>query len=122
MQLASILGYSSQVPQFPVTRSHRIGVFTSTYKRDESRDLEMEKRREINRQKRDPNELKDSETRVLMIVKCNKEVTGVDVASKTKWTANHCQMLLASLFAKGLVKRSRKSAGNTRYYVYYAKE
>lgn len=121
-QLAAILGYSSPIPQVPVTRSNRIGVFGDNFKRDEKRDEELSKRKAINVEKRNPDKLKDSEKRILMIVKCNKGVTGIDVSSKTKWTSNHCSMILTALYRKGLIKREKHSANGTRWYTYFYKE
>ena len=115
--LNKMCGYDTPIPNAPITRTHRIGVYSSGYKRtdkDEER-LAQQKVQPV----KDPNKLKDSEKRVLQIVQCNKGVTGVDVAKKTKWTSNHCSMILTTLFKRGLIKRVKRTAPNIRFFVYY---
>jgi predicted HTH transcriptional regulator len=121
-QLSAILGYPTFIPDAPVTRSNRIGVYGTNYQRDYSKDAEIAKRREINKEKRDPNALKDSEKRILSIVKRNNGTTGMDVSKKTKWTSNHCSLILTALYRKGLLKREKQSANGTRWYTYFYKE
>ena len=116
--LNKMFGYNTPIPNAPVTRNHRIGVYSSGFKRtnkDEERLIQQKKLK-------DPNRLKDSEKRVLQIVRCNNGVTGVDVSKKTKWTSNHCSMILSALHERGLIKRIKRTAPNIRFYVYYKKE
>ena len=117
-RLNAMFGYNTPIPNAPVTRNHRIGVYSSGFKRtnkDEERLIQQKKLK-------DPNRLKDSEKRVLQIVRCNNGVTGVDVSKKTKWTSNHCSMILSALHERGLIKRIKRTAPNIRFYVYYKKE
>ena len=115
--LNAMFGYDTPIPDAPITRTHRIGVYSSGYKRtdkDEER-LAQQKIKPV----KDPNALKASERRILQIVQCNKGVTGVDVAQKTKWTQNHCSMILTALFRRGLIKRVKRTAPNIRFYEYF---
>ena len=115
--LNNMFGYNTPIPDAPITRTHRIGVYSSGYKRtdkDEER-LAQQKQREV----KDPNKLKASERRILQIVQCNNGVTGIDVAKKTGWTQNHSQMILTALFRRGLIKRVKRTAPNIRFFVYY---
>lgn len=118
--LNAMFGYNTPTPNAPITRTHRIGVYSSGYKRtdkDEER-LARQKQREV----KDPNKLKASERRILQIVQCNKGVTCVDVSKKTKWTSNHCSMILTALFRRGLIRRVKRTAPNIRFYVYYKRK
>ena len=115
--LNKMFGYNTPIPDAPITRTHRIGVYSSGYKRtdkDEER-LAQQKAKPV----KDPNKLKASERRILQIVQCNNGVTGVDVAQKTKWTQNHCSMILTALFRRGLIKRVKRTAPNIRFYEYF---
>ena len=115
--LNAMFGYNTPIPDAPVTRQHRIGVYSSGYKRtnkDEER-LAQQKAKPV----KDPNKLKASERRILQIVQCNNGVTGTDVAQKTKWTQNHCSMILTALFRRGLIKRVKRTAPNIRFYEYF---
>ena len=115
--LNNMFGYNTPIPDAPVTRQHRIGVYSSGYKRtdkDEER-LAQQKVKSV----KDPNKLKASERRILQIVQCNNGVTGTDVAQKTKWTQNHCSMILTALFRRGLIKRVKRTAPNIRFYEYF---
>jgi len=112
-----MFGYNTPIPNAPITRTHRIGVYSSGYKRtdkDEER-LAQQKAKPV----KDPNKLKASERRILQIVQCNNGVTGTDVAQKTKWTQNHCSMILTALFRRGLIKRVKRTAPNIRFYEYF---
>ena len=118
--LNAMFGYNTPIPNAPITRTHRIGVYSSGFKRtnkDEER-LTRQKQREV----KDPNKLRPSEKRVLQIVRCNKGVTGVDVSNKTKWTSNHCSMILAALYKRGLIKRVKRTGPYIRFYEYFKKE
>lgn len=115
--LNKMFGYNTPIPDAPITRTHRIGVYSSGYKRtdkDEER-LAQQKAKTV----KDPNKLKASERRILQIVQCNNGVTGTDVAQKTKWTQNHCSMILTALFRRGLIKRVKRTAPNIRFYEYF---
>ena len=115
--LNAMFGYDTPIPDAPITRTHRIGVYSSDYKRtdkDEGR-LAQQKAKTV----KDPNKLKASERRILQIVQCNSGVTGIDVAKKTGWTQNHSQMILAALHKRGLIKRVKRTAPNIRFYVYF---
>ena len=115
--LNAMFGYNTPIPNAPITRTHRIGVYSSGYKRtnkDEER-LAQQKAKPV----KDPNKLKASERRILQIVQCNTGVTGTDVAQKTKWTQNHCSMILTALFRRGLIKRVKRTAPNIRFYEYF---
>ena len=115
--LNAMFGYNTPIPNAPITRTHRIGVYSSGFKRtnkDEER-LAQQKAKPV----KDPNKLKASERRILQIVQCNNGVTGTDVAQKTKWTQNHCSMILTALFRRGLIKRVKRTAPNIRFYEYF---
>ena len=115
--LNNMFGYNTPIPDAPVTRQHRIGVYSSGYKRtnkDEGR-LAQQKAKPV----KDSNKLRPSERRILQIVQCNNGVTGTDVAQKTKWTQNHCSMILTALFRRGLIKRVKRTAPNIRFYEYF---
>ena len=116
-RLNAMFGYNTPIPNAPITRTHRIGVYSSGYKRtdkDEER-LAQQKAKPV----KDPNALKPSERRILQIVQCNNGVTGVDVSQKTKWTQNHCSMILTALFRRGLIKRVKRTGPNIRFYEYF---
>ena len=115
--LNNMFGYNTPIPDAPITRTHRIGVYSSGYKRTD-KDQERLAQQKVKPVK-DPNALKASERRILQIVQCNKGVTGVDVAQKTKWTSNHCSMILTMLFTRGLIKRVKRTAPNIRFYEYF---
>ena len=118
--LNAMFGYNTPIPDAPVTRNHRIGVYSSGYARNDKAE-ERYQQQKIAKPK-DPNVLKDSEKRMLMIVKCNNGITGIQAASKTKWTANHCSMLLTSLHRRGLITRTKHNKSGTRWYEYHAKQ
>ena len=117
--LNNMFGYNTPIPDVPVTRHHRIGVYSSGYKRTDKEDERLAQRKA--RPAKDPNALKQSERRVLQIVRYNNGVTGASVSVKTGWTQNHCQMILAALHKRDLVKRIKRTAPNIRYYEYFKK-
>ena len=110
--LNNICGYNTPIPDALVTRSYRIGIRDPRFVRKEE---PIKPAKPV----KDPSKLKDSEKRVLQIVNCNKGVTGIDVAKKTKWTSNHCSMILTALFRRGLIKRVKRTAPNIRFYEYF---
>lgn len=118
--LNNMCGYNTPIPDAPTTRQHRIGVYSSGYKRDPERE---ERHKQLKAAKpKDPTVLNDSQKRMLAIVKCNNGITGIAAASKTKWTANHCSMILTSLFRRGLITRVKVKESGTRWYVYHARK
>ena len=119
--LNNMCGYNTPIPDAPTTRQHRIGVYSSGYKRNDKEE-ERYKQMKAAKPPKDPNILKDSEKRMLAIVKCNNGITGMSAASKTKWTANHCSMILTSLFRRGLITRVKVKESGTRWYVYHARK
>lgn len=118
--LNNMFGYNTPIPDVPVTRQHRIGVYSSGYQRNHKEEERLAQQKIA--KPKDPNKLKDSEKRVLMIVKCNDALTAVDVSKKTKWTANHCSMILTALFRRGLITRTKQKDAGTRWYVYHARK
>ena len=115
--LNNMFGYNTPIPDAPTTRQHRIGVYTSGSKRPD-KEKERESQRKLTPPK-DPDALKPSEKRMLMIVKCNNGTTGVTAAQKTGWTRNHCQMTLAALHKRGLIRRVKRTAPHIRFYEYF---
>ena len=118
--LNNMFGYNTPIPDAPTTRQHRIGVYSSGYKRNDKEE-ERYKQQKAAKPPKDPNILKDSEKRMLAIVKCNNGITGIDASKKTKWTANHCSMILTALYRKGLITRTKVKESGTRWYVYFRK-
>ena len=118
--LNNMFGYNTPIPDVPVTRQHRIGVYSSGFQRNHKEEERLAQQKIA--KPKDPNKLKDSEKRVLMIVKCNDALTAVDVSKKTKWTANHCSMILTALFRRGLITRTKQKDAGTRWYVYHARK
>ena len=118
--LNNMCGYNTPIPDAPVTRQHRIGVYSSGFQRNHKEEERLAQQKIA--KPKDPNKLKDSEKRVLMIVKCNDALTAVDVSKKTKWTANHCSMILTALFRRGLITRTKQKDAGTRWYVYHARK
>ncbi len=112
--LNAMFGYG--IPTFDIepgrTQTHRIGVRDPRFARKEE---PVRPPKTV----KDPNKLKASERRILQIVQCNNGVTGTDVAQKTKWTQNHCSMILTALFRRGLIKRVKRTAPNIRFYEYF---
>ena len=118
--LNNMCGYNTPIPDAPVTRNHRLGVYSSGFKRtekDEER-LAQQKARPV----KDPKILKDSEKIILKIVNKGEGLTGVEVSKKTRWTANHCSMILTSLYRRGLITRTKQKDAGTRWFVYHARK
>lgn len=118
--LNNMCGYNTPIPDAPVTRQHRIGVYSSGFQRNHKEEERLAQQKIA--KPKDPNKLKDSEKRVLQIVKCNDALTAVDVSKKTKWTANHCSMILTALFRRGLITRTKQKDAGTRWYIYHARK
>lgn len=118
--LNNMCGYNTPIPDAPVTRQHRIGVYSSGFQRNHKEEERLAQQKIA--KPKDPNKLKDSEKRVLQIVRCNDALTAVDVAKKTKWTANHCSMILTALFRRGLITRTKQKDAGTRWYIYHARK
>jgi hypothetical protein len=115
--LNKMFGYDTPIPNAPVTRSFRIGVYSSGYKRTDKYE-ERVKQSQVKPVK-DPNALKPSEKRMLLIVQCNDGITAVKAAQKTGWTQNHCSIILATLHKRGLIRRVKRTAPNIRFYEYF---
>lgn len=117
--LNEILGYSYCIPDAPITRSVRADEdepwCTGTY-------IERQKTIAKNALSRRKDGLSEGEEAVIKVVRNIGRATGVDVASNTSWTRNHCSMLLTSLFRKGKLGRSKERSNGTRWYVYYLKD
>lgn len=118
--LNNLFGYNAPIPDAPTTRQHRIGVYSSGYERNDKEEERLKQQKAA--KPKDPNKLKNSEKRMLAIVKCNNGITGIEAASKTKWTANHCSMLLTSLYRKNLISRTKRNKSGTRWYEYYVRK
>ena len=118
--LNKMFGYNTPIPDAPTTRQHRIGVYSSGYKRNDKKE-ERYKQQKAAKPPKDPNILKDSEKRMLTLVQCNNGISGIDASRKTKWTANHCSMILTALHRKGLITRTKVRESGTRWYVYFRK-
>lgn len=117
--LNAMFGYNTPIPDAPITRQHRIGVYSSGYKRNDK--AEERAAQQKAKPAKDPNALKPSERRVLQIVQCNNGITGVDAAKKTGWTQNHCSMILAALYKRELIKRVKRTGPHIRFYEYLKK-
>jgi len=51
-----------------------------------------------------------------------KPISALEMASKTGWTGNHCNIVLCKLFKLGIATRQKRTKPGTRYYVYEAKK
>lgn len=70
-----------------------------------------------------PNELDGSRKEVYKIMKFQiKPVTAEVIAKKTRWTRNHCSMIMASLFKMGLLTRIKLRQNGTMLYAYSVKK
>ena len=117
--LNNMCGYNTPIPDAPTTRHHRIGVYSSGYQRNHKEEERLAQQKAA--KPKDPKVLKDSEKLVLKIVNNGEGLTGVDVSKKTKWTANHCSMILTALFRRGLITRTKQRKAGTRWFVYARK-
>jgi predicted HTH transcriptional regulator len=63
----------------------------------------------------------DYQKRVLMIVKCNQQITKEDLAKKTKVSTNHAGTTLTSLYQAGLINRIKVQTGKKWMYAYQKK-
>lgn len=115
--LNKMFGYDTPIPNAPVTRSFRIGVYSSGYKRTDKYE-ERVKQSQVKPVK-DPNALKPSEKRILQIVRCNNGMTASIAAEKTGWTQNHCSIILTFLYKRGLIRRVQRTAPHIRFYEYF---
>jgi len=52
----------------------------------------------------------------------NDYASAADISSKVKMTRNYCQIILASLYKRGLVTRYKTQRNGTRLYMYLAKD
>lgn len=49
-----------------------------------------------------------------------KPISSADMAKKTAWTRNHCSIIMAQLWKRGVVKRHKKAG--TAIYMYYVEK
>lgn len=115
--LAKAMGFPTEFPTAPVTRSVRI-LFTDRIYIEPMKDKTkfVPKKHRPAPEKKD--ELNFSQKKILKMVNYGGLVTGDSAAQKTNWTRNHCSMILTSLYKKGLVKRYKEKGNGTRWYVY----
>lgn len=114
--LTVALGYPIRFPTAPITRSVRM-----LFRDKIAVEPHLEKRKPIierPQKKMKGDGLGDSQRAILKIVNKGNPVTGSDVARQTRWTQNHCSMILTSLFKLGLVRRRKEKGNHTRWYVY----
>mgnify|MGYP006280103303 CR=1 FL=1 len=115
--LSAALGYPFEIPKAPITRSIR-----TLFKDRMAIEPYHDKKKFVPIKHRKPEAKKDalstSETLILKMVNRGGDVTGASAASKTRFTRNHCSMILTALFKKGLIKRRKDKGGGTRWYVY----
>lgn len=118
--LTAALGYPYKIPSAPITRSIRM-----LFKDKIAIEPHLEKRK-FTQPKRSAEPVKtslsESEKIILKLVNKGRAVTGVTAAAATKWTRNHCSMILTALYKKGLVRRHKAKGNHTRWYVYTKKE
>ena len=113
--LTAMLGYPTQFPKAPITRSIRMLFKDRTavepYK-------EKPKYTPIKYRINKKPELGVSHKKILQLLNKEGTATAADIAEGTGWTQNHCSMILTSLHKKGLVKRRKASGNGTRWYIY----
>lgn len=115
--LSKAMGYPTDFPKAPVTRSIRILFADRVYvEPTPSKAKYIPIKHRAVAPKKD--ELNFSQKKILKMVNKGELVTGDSAAQKTSWSRNHCSMILTSLFKKGLVKRHKESGNGTRWYVY----
>ena len=49
-------------------------------------------------------------------------VSALEIYRKTKWTKNHCSIIMAELFKHGLLERFKARRNKTQIYLYKVKE
>ena len=65
--------------------------------------------------------LAGSSKRIYTVLKAQvKPISSADMAKKTSWTRNHCSIIMAQLWKRGVIKR-HKLAG-TAIYMYYVEK
>lgn len=116
--LATALGYPIRIPPAPITRSIRM-LFKE--KPAEEPKLMPAKPVYVKPQKEKPL-LGESEVALLKAIKKHKKLKSSDAAKVTRWTANHCGMVMAKLYSKGYLSRYKDKGNHTRWYVYSIKE
>jgi DNA-binding MarR family transcriptional regulator len=113
--LTAALGFPIHFPKAPITRSIRM-----LFKDRASLEPYQEKRKYPHiRRLSVKDDLNESQRAILKLVTKVGDVTGASAAEATRWTRNHCAMILASLHKKGLVKRRKAKGNHTRWYIYY---
>ena len=118
--LTAALGYPIRFPKAPITRSVRM-----LFKDKISIEPHMERPKMVPIKPKkvvSKDGLNDSQRVILKIVNKGKPVTGTTVAAETRWTQNHCSMVLTSLYKLGLIRRWQDKGNHTRWYVYMKKE
>lgn len=105
--LQDILFGSFQPPKASKSRVHRIGFASITrYKPPTVRIYKTDK-------------ITNSEKRILEIMKrCKKPMFPIEMEKKTPWTRNHCNIVMASLVKKGLIRRHKAMFESRMTYVY----
>lgn len=114
--LTAALGFPIRFPKAPITRSVRM-----LFKDRISLEPYQEKKKFVPIKHRKTvvgDGLSEGQRVILKIVNKGGNVTGVSVAEETRWTRNHCSMILASLHKMGLVRRRKERGNHTRWYVY----
>ena len=117
--LTKVMGLPTTYSSAPITRSVRL-----LFKDRAAIEPYKEKRtfKQENKTKLQKDALCESLRIVLKMVNRGRPVTGVSAAAETKWTRNHCSILLTRLYQMGLVKRYKDKGNHTRWYVYTKKE
>lgn len=118
MNLLEILYGTFVPPESKGTQIHRAG-FSS-----EHRYTPPKKREYVTaKDEKDPNKLTGSKLLIYKIIKNQvKPVAANVVEKKTKFTRNHCSIILAELHKMGMLDRKKIHANGTRYYVYEVKK
>lgn len=112
--LNTIFGYNNVLPDAPVSYSNRVGLNGSNCRYIAPKKPVKPENKEIN-----ANNATMSESVVLKIInKSDKPISANEMAKKTKWTRNHCSILMGSLFKKGKIRRLKEYGHGTRWYIY----
>lgn len=118
--LNAALGYPTQPPPAPITRSIRM-----LFKDRASIEPYVEKTKFIPKKFKEENSkftANYSQKTILKLVNKGKPVTAASASLITKWGRNHCSLILTRLHKEGLVRRYKDKGNGTRWYVYVALE
>lgn len=75
------------------------------------------------KEEKDPNKLTGSKLVIFKILKNQvKPVPASVIEKKSKFTRNHCSIIMAELHKMGMLDRKKIHANGTRYYVYEIKK